>query len=61
MPRVSFSLCVKRCMRPRKVSINLRGFEMLYHKLVLPLAADGETIDMLLVHLLEVGRIDKHR
>jgi hypothetical protein len=43
------------CLVEGVLKPNLRGLTMVYRKLVLPLAADGETIDMLMVHLRELG------
>ena len=43
------------CLRHFTVQSKRRGFTTTYNKLVLPLAADGEMIDMLLVYLHEPG------
>lgn len=44
------------CLRHFTVQSKRRGFAATYDKLVLPLAGDGETVDMLLVYLNEPGR-----
>ncbi len=43
------------CLRDYSPSLSRRGLHRTYHKLVLPLASDGETIDMLLVLLEELA------
>lgn len=45
------------CLRQRRASPSRLGFDMVYHKLVLPLASDGANIDMLLVHLYDMERL----
>jgi len=43
------------CLAEGVLKPNLRGLTMIYRKLVLPLATDDNTIDMLMVHLRELG------
>lgn len=48
-------------LRNRMVRTKLRGANFPYHKLILPLGADGKTVDILMVHLYPANSTDGGR
>lgn len=45
--------------RQRPIRTKKLGAKLLYRKVIMPLAADGTTVDMLMVHLYPAGRLDE--